>query len=248
MSEPDQATVTTSAPPLTAAHRTKLRVGFTLCSSAFALSLAFVVVSFGAVQLASSSDAKFGETHDFELKLAGNVAGAAIDALLIAGLACLYRTRSGSRWRMVSTITLALLGVDVTIVCFDIFGTDAAVMELTRNLGLTLNWVVLWLIAVLAAETAETMERPDITHQTEVTGRLIIWGGVAWLAYLIWSFDPKVLGKLATEAALDDFSVVLFYASWALQLFALGRTMFFCGGLAAALSPTSDQTPPAQTV
>jgi hypothetical protein len=207
-----------------------------------------VVVSFGAVQLASSSDAQFGKTHDFELKLAGNIAGAAIDALLIAGLVCLYRIPSGQRWRMASTITLALLGVDVAIVCFDIFGTDAAMMELTRNLGLTLNWVVLWLIAILAAESAETLVRPDITCQTEVTGRLVVCGGAVWLAYLIWSFDLKGLGKPATEAALDYFSVVLFYASWALQLFSLGRTMYFCGGLVAALSPTQDQTPPGQTV
>jgi hypothetical protein len=148
---------------------------------------------------------------------------------------------------MASTITLVLLGVDLAVVCFDIFGTDAAMLELTRNFGLTLNWVVLWMIAVLAAEAAESMERPDITYQTEVTGRLIIWGGAAWLAYLIWSFEPKQLEKQATDAAVDVFSIVLFYASWAMQIFSCGRTVLFCGGLAAALSPTQDPTPPGQT-
>lgn len=248
MSESNQAQVTTIAPSIPAEHRSKLRVGFALCSGAFALALVFVVVSFGAVQVASSSDVHFGETHDFELKLAGNVASAAVDALLIAGLVYLYRARNGQRWRMASTITLALLGVDLAIVCFDIFGTDPAMIELTRDLGLMLTWVVLWMIAILAAEAAESMARPDITYQTEVTGRVIVWGGVAWLAYMIWSFDPKQLGKQANDAALDEFSMVLFYAAWGLQLFSYGRTMLFCGGLAAALSPTPDQTPPGQPV
>ena len=85
MSPSDQTQVTTQVSSIPTEHRTKLRVGFALCSSAFLLALVFTIVSLGAVQVASSSDAQFRETHDFELRLAGNLASAAIDVLLIGG-------------------------------------------------------------------------------------------------------------------------------------------------------------------
>jgi hypothetical protein len=249
MSESDPVQVNTSVPAVPTEHRQKLRIGFALCSGAFALAVAYVLISLGAAQLASSSDTHFSETHDSKLELAGNLAGTAVDALLIAGLACLYVSRNDQRWRLVSTVALALLGVDVAIVCFDAFGTDPAMLELTRDFGLTLNWVVLWVIAILAAEAAESIGRADIIYQTEVTGRLIIWGGVGWLAYLIWSFDPARLGKPVEESAPAEFSVMILIAAQILQLFAVGRTILFCGGLAAALSPTQEQdkTPPGHT-
>jgi hypothetical protein len=246
--DPEQPQVTPNVSALPAEHRSKLRVGFARCSAAFALALVFNVVNFGAVQIASSSDANFRETHVFELKLAANAASTAIDALLIAGLTCLYLARIGQRWRLVNTITLALLGVDLAIVCFDVFGTDAVMMELTRNVGLSLKWVVLWLIAVLAAEAAESIERPDVIYQTEVTGRVIVWGAVTWLAYLIWSFNPKMLDAQPNDSAILEFALVVYFAAVGLQLFAYGRTALFCGGLATALSPNQDQAPPGQTV
>jgi hypothetical protein len=201
----------------------------------------------GAAGFVSTSDPQFLETQGAQFKLAGHVASAAIDALLIAGVACLYAARNGPRWRRISTIALVLLGVDVAVISYGVFGPDPAAVELVIDLGMLLTWGVFWMLATLAAEAAESIERPEITHQTEVTGRLIIAGAVAWLAYLIWSFDPAMLGAEGEAASLDHFSLVLWYSALILQLFSLVRIMLFGGGLASALSTDQGGAPPSQT-
>jgi hypothetical protein len=246
MSESDQSRAVVDVSAVPSDHRAWMRVGFALCSAACALALGFLLVSFGAAQLASSAESEVLETQDANFKLASHVASAAIDALLIAGVACLYAARNSARWRRVSAAALVLLGMDVAVVSYGVVGADQAALELIMNLGMTLNWGVFWMLATLAADAAESIERPDITHQTEATGRLIICGAVAWLAYLIWSFDPAMLGADGKRVAVDQFSLVLWFAALILQLFSLGRIMFFGGSLAAALSSNQDAAPPVQ--
>lgn len=248
MSESDQVQVKTSLPTVLAEHRTRLRAGFSLCCAAFALALMSMIGTYGAELIASSTGVKLREDYDPQMKLVATICEIAIDGLLIAGLVCLYLAPNGHRWRVASTALLTMVGVDVAILCFRLTGGDAATLALAEQIGMLLGWVELWLIAVLGAEAAEALERPDLTNQTEAVGRLIIWGGATWMAFMIWSFDFKQLREPTANAAPDYFAIILSFSALALSLFALSRTMLVCGGLAAALSPTPHQTPPGQPV
>lgn len=248
MTKIEPAPVTVAVPALPTEHRARVRMGFALCCAGLALAMLSMLGVIGAEMFAASSGVNLWKTYDPQMKLVGVVSEVAVNSLLIAGLVCLYLVTIAQRWRLASTLLLAMLGVDVAILCLRVAGGDAAMLALAGQFGVTLGWVELWMIAVLAAEAAESLGRADLTYQTEVAGRLIIWGGFSWLAYLIWSFDLKQLGNPSADAASDEFAIILGYCASILRLFALCRTVMFCGGLASALSPTQPPPPPGQTV
>ena len=246
MTENDPSPGTSGLHLISDQRRVWWRAGFILCCSGFALNLlamlGFLILQFSA--LPSGDETR--TTLSPEAKLVTKVAAAVINTLLIAGIVCLYRAPAGLRWRRASAWLLAMLGMDVSILCFRWFAGDSSTLTMVEQLGEMLGWIELWLVAVLAAEAAELIERPDLTYQTEVAGRLILWGGAVWMAFVIWIFDPSQPTEPVQESAPDEFGAVLGVTSLVMMLLALGRTITFCGGLVAALSPVQEQPPPGQ--
>ncbi len=243
MSESEPVRAEISVPVMPAEYRAKVRIGFALCCAALALAMLYILGVSGAELISDETGVSVLKNYDSQMKLVGVVSEVSVDSLLIAGLVCLYLVPLGQRWRLASSLLLAMLGVDVAILCLHVAGGDPVMLALTEQLGLTLGWVELWVLAVLAADAAESIERPDITYQTEIAGRLIIWGGFIWLAFMIWTFDLKRLGEPSAAATADEFAIILGYGALILRLFACARTVMICGGLAGALASSRPQSP-----
>lgn len=244
MLETKPADVATNAPAIPTAYRPRLRAGFALYCGALVLALLFLFGINGIAMIASSSNVEWYKTHDAQLKIVRTVVDCTVQAIMIPALVLLYLAPNGQRWRFSSTTLLAMAGVDLAILGLHIAGAEAALLTVADRIGEALCWVELWMIAVLAAEAAELLERPDIIHQTEMVGRLITWGGFLWLADLIWSFDSKQTADTATQAAPEGFSLILQVGVFVFQLFVMGRTAIYCGWLAADFSSAQDQRPP----
>ena len=238
-----------STPPdVPAAFRPRLRLGFGLCCATLALA---IVVSLGvqlvpAVSGTVGSDALRDESAS--VKWGITVTDFVLEAVLVFSWVCLYTAPIGLRWRSTSAVLLAMGGADLVMMIMKIAGTDPFAHAVAERLGMALGWVELWMIAVLAADTAEATERSDITHQTEVTGQFILWGGAAWLAAEVWQFNPDQWLQSSANATPDSFAFVLVTAYAFLQIISLARTAIFCGQLAAALSPDAELPPPDGTI
>jgi hypothetical protein len=172
-------------------------------------------------------------------KLSGVVIEGLTASLLVAGLVLFYRVPYGGRWRWACLLLLGMCGVDVAFLSFRAAGGDPKLVALTAILGMAIGWVELWMLAVLGAEAAEAAERPDVTHQTEVVGKLVIWGAFAWLLAIVWSFDAGQLGgeSSATPPPQDVFMVIVSNASLVLHIMVLARTIQYCLGLVNAYAP-----------
>ncbi len=241
---PDQLTVL--LPDVPAEHRKKLRIGFMLCCAALALALFALLGTFGAGMFALISGVNLEKEFELKVKLVRSVSDAVFDALFVGGVVSLYLAPTGPRWRWVSSALLLMVGMDVAFLCLRIADAGPAVLALTELIGNGLGWAELWLLAILAADAAEALLRSDITYQTEVAGRLIVVGAVAWLAFVIWTFDPTTFVEPAANPRPDEFAVILGYSMIVMQLFALGRSVLFCGGLASALGHPVEPPPSGQ--
>ena len=233
-------------PAVPSEHRKKLRIGFMLCSAAFALALFELLGTYGAILVASANGVNLQKEFELQMKLVREVSDGVYNALFIAGLINLYVAPTGPRWRWAGTALLGMVGMDVSFQCLRIAGSGPAVLAVVELIGGGLNWAELWLIAILAAEAAETLLRSDLTYQTEVAGRMIVAGAVAWLAFVIWTFDVQTFAEPAANQHSDDFAGVLLAGMVVIQLFVLARSMLFCGGLATALAHPIEPPPTGQ--
>lgn len=230
-------------PDPTPERRTKLRLGFALCCAALALAAVALLGSLSAQLFASSTET---DVFDARVRQIAWVLEIVFEAVFIPGLLCLYVASNGVRWRRTTTLLLAVAGVGLTIIGVQIAGSQPEVAALANRVGEALGWVGLWMVAVLAAEAAESLERPDITYQTEVVGRVVVWGGFVWLAWLIWTFQPSPGAEPSAKSERLDIAMLLKTAVAMLVVFAVVRTALCCCGLAVAYSTAGDQRPPAE--
>ncbi|GEM_PF-5799540 len=240
-SMPDPVSTTDATTPLLPEWRRKrMRAGFAL--AAIALSLAamnsFVPLVLQIVMPPTDTDAlaRLAETSRWFEATAQIV----IELALGGGFVCLYLTGRPGSWRRVCYWSLAMVGADFVTIGVVHVGDDPASAAVAWNLAAMLGWIEMWMIAVLAAQAAELLDRYDIVHQTEVAGRLIVCGGFAWLGMLVWSFDVDVAGGRPPAPSHDEPSVLgLLGVTVALvNLFVLCRAALFCGRLAVECGAT----------
>jgi hypothetical protein len=243
MSNSEERANSSSMGQITGATRRRIRIGFGLCGVALGVVLSYVVLS-GAVLLIANPTGV-----EFEDQATGNgpwslAAEAVASTLLLAGVVVLYPVPLGSRARWAAVLLLAMSGADMAFLALRAVGGDARTLVLSELLGFALGWIELWMIAVISAEAAEIIERPDLTYQTEVVGNLVIWGAFAWLLFMAWTFDIAQLSDpIAGRPSTDGFAGLLLFATMVLNLVVIARTSLFCIGLVNAYAPTSDRIP-----
>jgi hypothetical protein len=206
--------------------------------------LAFVVLSGAAVLLGNPSGTNLEGDAAADLNTWLLVVDGLTSGLLLAGVVSLYRVPYGPRWRWASALLLVMSGADVAFLSLRAAGTDSKVLAISGMLGAALGWVELWMLAVLSAEAAEAAERPDLTHQTEVVGKLVIWGAFAWLLSVIWSFDLEQFGDASARMPQDLFTMILTSTAMLLHLIVMARATMCCMGLVGAYGPVYDEVQP----
>jgi hypothetical protein len=237
MPELDDIGLSSAVPDVATAFRRRIRTGFALCAAALGAALVYLVATITGLLAVTSSGTNLELKTSAAWKLSGLAVEGLTTAILIAGLVLLYRVPYGPRWRWAGTLLLAMCGADVALFSLRASGGDAKALALASLLGYALSWVELWMLAVLAAEAAEAAERPEITYQTEIVGKLVIWGGFAWLLATVWSFDPARLGDTSMPSPPDQFIVVVDSAAFVLLVMALARTLRCCVGVVSAYAP-----------
>ncbi len=234
----------TSPPAVPAEFRPRLRLGFGLCCVGLTLA---VCLELGAQLVPALAAAPGGDASKLDsppVNFGLALTHLALQAVLVAGWVCLYIAPVGSRWRATSMALLAMGGADVAMMIMNLAGADPFAVAVARRLGMALVWIELWLIAVLAADAAEAVERSDITYQTEITGLVIVFGAFAWLGAEIWGFNPVEWSQPSAAATPDTIGFVLIVATMILSVVVFVRTAVFSGQLAAALSPGGNELPP----
>jgi hypothetical protein len=242
MSEMDQVEISPSTPHGVPAYRRRIRVGFALFAAALGTALVYLVASRVVMLIASPPGAELDDQSAWNLW--SMVVDGITSALLLAGVVTLHRVPLGERSRWATTILLAMCGADIAFMGLRAAGTDSKVVALCEILGLALGWVELWMIAVIAAEAAESADRLDLIHQTEVVGNLVIWGGFTWLLFTIWSFDIDRLNDSPARVAPDGLTTYLGFGSTVLLLIAMARTAMYCMGLVSTYAPVSNEPSP----
>ena len=229
-------------PAVPAMHRAKVRLGFGLCCAGLAVALVAELGTLIAPLFVAPSGMEWLQKDQPQMTLAHTVLGVIVEIALVVGWFSLYLVPHAQRWRQTCTWLLLLAGCDFVMLSAQLLSSDKSLVASAELIGSALGWVEMWMIAVLAAEAAESAERPDITNQTEVTGRLIIWGGFLWLAAQIWLFDPNQWP--AAEPEPNSFGSLLGIAAVVMSLFVWIRGVLFCAGLAVAYSSTGDPSQP----
>jgi hypothetical protein len=232
---PDAFSTTDAPAPLPPeACRKRMRGGFALCATALSLAAinSFVPLVLQIVMPPTDADAlaRLTDTSQW-LEMTAQVI---IELALAGGFVCFYLARRAGAWRRVCYWSLAMVGADFVAIGLVHVGNDRSAATVAWNLAAMLGWVELWMIAVLAAEAAEMLDRYDVVHQTEVAGRLILCGGFAWLGMLIWSFEVDAAGAKRPDPSPGELSVfdLLGLTVALVNLFVLFRAAIFCGRLA----------------
>jgi hypothetical protein len=241
MAPPEELQIETPAVPVE--HRAKVRSGFGLCFAGLAMAMFGAIGIHFAPFFFASLGPEWLESHVMQFKFAARVWAVVVQCVLVAGWVLLYLVPHGQRWRQAATCLLAMGGIDLVMLSLQIFSDDPIRIAVADVIGMTLGWVELWMIAVLGAEAAESAGRSDITYQTEVAGKLIVWSGFVWLAELIWTFDPNKW-PWPDEINTESFGYLLGIVAVLLYLFVLIRTVMFCGGLASEYASTGDTSEP----
>lgn len=252
MPDPESSNVIVESPLVRPMQRARWRTGFALCAASLGATMLAIVAQFSIAALAGAPG---HESVRESLPRVDRVAlgvGFALEALLVAGLVNLYTAPIGDRWRRTGMIVLGACGADLALVALELLGTNAEARDAAAFLSGLLTWVELWMLAVLAADAALALERLDLVYQTEVVGRLIVWGGFVWLASCVWTVGPKPAPVEAAAPMALDLNMILRTASYALLLFVLVRSMWFCASLAvecgtqrgATSPPDATQLPP----
>lgn len=214
--------------------RWRMRWGFGLCGVALGLALVYIAFRFGAAILGASLHIDLESTYKTELVTLESMVEAATDLLFIVGLVYLYRVADETRWRWASRLLLLMSGADVASLVLRVASGDSPLGNVVGTLCSGLGWVEFWMLSVLSAEAAERIERPDITYETEVIGRLIIGGAFAWLGLTAWTFKLTPIAASAVPEGTDNLGMILGVATAILQLIILARCTLCCARLVRA--------------
>lgn len=223
-------------------HRKRLFWGFAFCAGSLALVLVLLLI-LSAWTLATARPIDAADeppaSPTRERKLAMFVADLVVQSLFIVGLVCLYLVPQNLRWRRALTLLLAMCGVDLAILGVQFSSSEPHVVA--DRIAVGLGWIELWMLAVAAAMAAESIERSDLTYQTEVAGRLVLWGGFAWLAGQAWSLDLTGAAQDAEGTQTSEFALLLDFVAIVLRVFAMLRVTYCCVQLAREYRGTSDR-------